>query len=146
MTEQLDDIHTGDLAEAWNVQRLVDLIKGVFGYPVSLTKHAGPQATLKLRNGLAGAPVLDVVGYDGTTLIFRISDQGISQQLVGGYVDWDYQTGSPPAPGAGSGLLRLYARGGNLYYKAEGSAEQLIPSVAPNPLTSSLRYASWQGQ
>lgn len=149
MTEQLDDIHTGDLAESWNVQRLVDLVKGVFGYPVSFTRHAGLEPTLRLRNLVLGAPVLEIVGAnwpgDGSDPILQITEQGVTQQLIGGYLDFTYQDSTVPGPGAGSEMLRLYSRDGQLYFKAEGSSEQQIPSVAPGGPTATLRYGFWQG-
>lgn len=144
MPEQLDDISTGDLAEAWNIQRLIDLIKGVFGYPVSLTKHSGPLATLKLRNGLAGAPILDVVGVNGTDLVLRITDQGLSTSRISTYLDLSYQSAAPSAPLAGTNTLRVYSRNGQLYFKTPASIEQQIPiGLPPGP---SLRYGFWQGQ
>lgn len=144
MAEQMDDIHTGDLAEAWNVQRLIDLIKGIFGFPVKLIAHRGDQATLTLRNLQAGAPVLEIFGSTGVDPLFRIADDGLEAAKFSKWIDWVYQSSTVPAPGAGTGLLRMYARGGQLFFKAEGSAEQQIPvGQPPGP---SLRYGFWQRQ
>jgi hypothetical protein len=143
--ETLPDVHTGDQAEGFNVQNLTDLVKGLFGFPVSLTRHSGAEPTLKLRNRQAGAPILEMYAPDGVTLVYQFLTTGLASQTIVGYQDFTYYGGSssPAAPGPGTGKLRMYARGGQLFFKAEGSAEQQIPiGLPPGP---SLRYGFWSG-
>jgi len=140
--ETLDDVRTGDLAEAWNVQQIRDLIKGLFGYPVKFIKHSGASASLQLRNLLVDSPALEVMNNNNpSTAVIRATDKGFTLFKVMTYIDLAYQTGGAPAPpGAGTGLLRFYVKSdGTIGVKAEGSSEQVLP-FGPAPGTT-LRYA-----
>lgn len=143
-SETLLQPQDGDLAYAWNVNNLYDLIKGRTGYPVKLTKHSDAvEPTLQLANLTTGGPVLEILGHDGVTRVMLISENGMSAMPISGYMDWRYQSVAPAAPGAGTQTIRMYARAGQLYFKVEGSAEQQIPiGTPPGP---SARYAWYVG-
>ena len=88
--------------------------------------------------------MLEILGHDGVTRVALFSEDGLSSSRITGYMDWKYQTSSPPPPGTGSQTIRMYARGGQLYFKVEGvSTEQQIPvGTPPGP---SMRYSWWTG-
>jgi len=138
--EILDDVRTGDLAEAWNVQQIRDLIKGLFGYPVKFIKHSGTSASLQVRNLLTGNPAFEILNVAGSAII-RATDSGFTIFKVTTFMDLTYQTsGAPASPGAGTGILRVYVKNdGTIGVKAEGGSEQLLP-FGPPPGTT-LRYA-----
>lgn len=141
----------GDIAFAVSVGTLYDLTIGQIGWDVRLTRHSSPDKfTLTLSNRTPGGPILNIVptladgSLDLAHPIFQISGQGVHSQTVGGWVDFRHQPGgTPSSPGAGSNILRMYARGGQLFFKAEDSAEQQIPvGQPPGP---SMRWAFWMG-
>jgi hypothetical protein len=145
--------HEGDLAFAVSVSTLYDLTVGLATWPVYLTKHShATTPTLTLRNLTPGGPVLDILGWDGDSweIVTRFTGEGIARTQVGEYIDFKYQPdhlganppfSNPPSPGAGTDTIRMYARGGQLYFKAEESDEQQIP--VGDPPGPSLRYSYW---
>lgn len=142
----------GEIAYAISVGTLYDLTVGKVGWPVRFTRHSSPtDPTLTLANRTPGGPILNVVKIivnpDSTITtipVFTINEGGIDQMKVGGFLDLAYQpTGTPDAPGAGTDTLRMYSRGGQLYFKAEDSAEQPIP--IGEAAGSGLRWSFWMG-
>jgi hypothetical protein len=115
-----------------SVSTLYDLTIGKIGWPVRLTAHSHPSlATLTLRNLTPGGPVLDIIDYQGNTVL-HLTEQGFQEVNVGGWIDLAYQ-GSMANPPANT--LRLYSRGGSLYYRVPGADEQRLlfgPSEGSN--------------
>jgi len=141
----LPDIHDGDLAYAWNVQNIEDILKGRRAYPIHLTKHSDIAVpTLTLQN-LAGStsPILLIYQEDGTTEVMRVTRAGIVTSKIAGWFDFAYQAAAPSAPGTGTQIIRMYARAGQLYFKVEGGVEQQIPTGLPPGPT--MRYGFWMG-
>ena len=127
-------IREGDTAFAAQVQQIWDLLQGLFDMSVRLTRHShATEATLRLANRTIGGPVLEILDHNlnEASPVFVLNESGVQTFRVGGYFDWTYQGAAPAAPGTGTGLLRMYARNGQLYFKAEGSGEQQIPIGAP---------------
>lgn len=122
----------------------------MIGWPVRFTRHSSPSLyTLTLANRTPGGPILNILRtlpngtLDTANPIFSVSGYGVMSQKIGGYLDFAYQDPAPPGPGPATDLLRMYARGGQLFFKAEDSAEQQIPiGEPPGP---GLRWAHWLG-
>lgn len=127
-------IREGDTAFAVQLQTLWDLLEGLYDMAVRLTRHSHASvATLRLANRVPGGPILEILDHnlDEENPVFTITESGAQVFRVGGYFDWVYQGVAPPAPGIGTQRLRMYARAGQLYFKAEDGAEQQIPLGAP---------------
>jgi hypothetical protein len=136
------DLHEGEVAFAANVQTLLDLTFGRVGWPVRLTRHShATNATLTLANRTPGGPILKIVEEDLLTTVMLVTKSGLQISRVGQYVDLTSQGSAPAGPGIGSGLLRMYARLGGVYFKAEDGVEQQIP-VGPPP-GPSMRWSFW---
>lgn len=136
----LPEIREGDLAFAWNIRNIADVLQGAKGIPVRLTRWSHPTTpTLSLVNRTAGGPILAIYEEDQVTPVLIVTKSGLASTRVGGYLDFQFQSVAPVAPGAATGRIRMYARAGNLYFKVEGSGEQQIP-IGPPP-GPSTRYA-----
>lgn len=140
----------GDVAFAVSVATLYDLTIGRIGWDVRLTRWAhATKPTLTLANRVPGAPVLSILPWDfqinpDALPVFEISNQGVSSMTVQGYLDLVNQVPAPSAPPSGSGMLRMYHRGGQLFFKLPGTEEeQQIPIGTPPGET--FRYAFWFG-
>lgn len=140
----------GDVAFAVSVATLYDLTIGKVGWDVRFTRHSHPtKPTLTLANRTPGGPVLEILPFDfainpDALPIFVISNQGVSSMTVNGYLDMVNQTPPPPAPLVGSQMLRMYHRGGALFFKLPGTEEEQQIPIGPSPGTD-LRYAFWFG-
>jgi len=144
----------GEIAFAVSVSTLYDLTVGLIGWPVRFTRHSSPtEYTLTLANRTIGGPILNilatVLGDDGQPELdtehplFQIGGSGITSQKIGSHIDFVYQAAPLEGPGAGSEILRMYSRGGQLFFKAEDSMEQQIP--IGDPPGPSMRWAHWMG-
>jgi hypothetical protein len=144
----------GEIAFAVSVSTLYDLTVGLIGWPVRFTRHSSPtEYTLTLANRTIGGPILNilatVLGEDGQPELdtehplFQIGGSGITSQKIGSHIDFAYQAAPLDGPGAGSEILRMYSRGGQLFFKAEDSIEQQIP--IGDPPGPSMRWAHWMG-
>jgi len=103
---------------------------------------------LTLANRQPGGPILNILAInpetgdlDTANPIFQVLESGIQSQQIGGWIDLSYQDGIPPAPGVGTNVLRMYSRGPALFFRAEGSGEQIIPITAPPGPT--MRWSYW---
>lgn len=139
----------GEIAFALSVNTLYDLTIGRVAWPVRFTRHSHPtDYTLTLANRTPGGPILNILPVNPDTgeldvnnPILQIFESGIQSQFIGGFIDFAFQSPAPPFPGAGTDTLRLYSRGGRLFYKTQDSGEQEIasgPSVGPT-----MRWAYW---
>ncbi len=140
-------IREGDSAFAVQVQTIFDLLEGLYDMAVRLTRHSSPTvATLRLANRTIGGPILEILAmnldgsFDEANPVLVVRDTGADVMRVGGFFDWTYQAVAPAAPGAGTGLLRMYARAGQLYFKAEDGAELQIPLGPPPGPTKRREY------
>lgn len=141
----------GDVAFAVSVATLYDLTIGATGWPVRLTQHGDPvKPTLTLANRVAGGPVLNILPWNWNLItptpppIFSIGNDGITSMQVGGHMDLLDQVTPPPAPSPTSDMLRMYHRGGQLFFQVAGiPGEQQIPIGQPPGTT--LRYSFWMG-
>ena len=87
-----------------------------------MTAHSHPTiATLTLRNRTPGGPVLDIINSAGQTVL-HLTEQGFTELNIGSWIDLAYQGAKTPGPPAST--LRLYARGGDLFYQAPGVDEE----------------------
>lgn len=142
----LPDVRDGDLAFAWNVENIADVLEGKRAMNVRLTRHShAVDPTLKLANLNAAGPILELV--DGSSVgaprVMMADRTGWRQFAMNGFMDLKYQGVAPSAPGASTGILRMYVRAGQLYFKAEGSGELQIPvGTPPGPM---VRHAFWMG-
>ncbi len=145
----------GEIAFAVSVSTLYDLTVGLIGWPVRFTRHSSPtEYTLTLANRTIGGPILNILAtvlnettgqpeLDTEHPLFQIGGSGITSQRIGQYIDFSYLPSAPEGPGAGSDTLRMYSRGGQLFFKAEDSMEQQIP--IGDPPGPSMRWAHWMG-
>jgi hypothetical protein len=145
----------GEIAFAVSVSTLYDLTVGLIGWPVRLTRHSSPtEYTLTLANRTIGGPILNILAtvldpvtgqteLDTENPLFQIGGSGITSQKIGSHIDFAYQAAPLEGPGAGSEILRMYSRGGQLFFKAEDSGEQQIP--IGDPPGPSMRWAHWMG-
>lgn len=136
------EVLEGDVAFAWNVQQLSDIIIGRRPTAVRFTRwsHATtPSLQVANRNPLG--PAFEILASDLFTRVMLVDSTGVRSTRVNGYFDFQFQGVAPAAPGAGTQLIRFYARNGQLYFKVEASAEQQIPIGAPpGPMS---RFAAW---
>lgn len=136
----------GEIAFAVSVATLYDMTLGRINWPVWLRKTDIREPLvppLTLSNVTPGGSCLDILSADGLTVVTRFTNLGIDHTQVGSHIDLHYvPEGQPPAPGAGTQNLRMYARGGQLYFKAEDSLEQQIPVGSPEA-GSVWRHAYW---
>ena len=121
----LPRVNPGDEALSRHVQILNDILDGAYGWAIKLIR------TLTLKAESSTSTVLDIQRADGTSLM-SIRQGGTVAWRLSDYLDITQQGAAPAAPGAATGIGRLYLRAGVLYLKVEGGAEQALAIQAPS--------------
>ena len=126
------------------MQQLADIFEGIRPTAVRFTAWSSlTTASLRVANRTTGGPIAEFLNHDLTQTVLLIDESGINHGNIGGYLDWSAQVSDPAGPAIGSGLIRMWTRAGQFWFRLPGGSPQQIPVGAPPG--PSLRYAYWIG-